>query len=230
VVLRGWWVPGSGERAVLLLHGKAGNRNGLETNIFELGRWYWERGYHVMMADMRGHGESGGKYVYFGVREHMDMLGWLRAFDPKVRYRWTLHGFSMGAVTALMMKDKEPARFERVVADAPWIDFDALVTQELWKRAKIPAFAYPYVKWVAKTFFGQSFKMADNVARVRRLCGQRVVYIFESDDALLPPLHRNLVKAKCPDATVKLFEGVGHVAAFKERPREYTAFLEGEGL
>ena len=229
LTLRGWWIPG-GEKAVLLLHGKGGNRNGRHTAIFSLGEWYWKRGYSVMMADMRAHGESEGRYIYFGVREHMDMLGWLRSVDAGRRYRWILHGFSMGAVTALMMKEKEPERFETVVADAPWIDFEALVRQELWNRAKIPAFAYPYVRWIAASFFGQSFKMADNTARVGRLCGERIVYIFESEDALLPPTHRKIVETKCPDAKVALFGGVGHVAAFRENPRAYLELLEAEGL
>ena len=230
LLLAGWWVPGKSDRAVLLLHGKAGNRNGRHTGVFDLGAWYWRRGYNVMLVDMRAHGESEGRYVTFGVREHADMLGWVRKIDPKNRYRRVIHGFSMGAVTALMMKEKEPGRFRTVVADAPWIDFDALVKQELWKRAFIPPFAYPYIRWVAETFFGISFKMADNTARVGRLCGQEILYIFEEKDTLLPPLHRKRVVKACPGADVVVFDGVGHVEAFRERREAYLRVLESKGL
>ena len=230
IVLRGWWIPGRGDRAVMLLHGKAGSRNGHHSGIFELGRWYWEQGYSVMMADMRAHGESGGRYVYFGVREHMDMLGWLRRLDPAGRYRWRLHGFSMGAVTALMMKEKEPARIDRVVADAPWIDFEALVKRELWRRAKIPAFAYPYVRWVARTFFGQCFKMADNVARCRRLCGKKILYIFEGRDRLLPPSQIRTLEEACPRAEIAFFAQAGHVEAFRLEPERYKEVLIKKGF
>ncbi|WP_457597664.1 alpha/beta hydrolase [Hydrogenimonas sp.] len=230
IVLRGWWVPGRGERAVLLLHGKGGDRNGEQTGIFELGRWYWERGYHVMMADMRGHGESGGKYTYFGVREHVDMLRWIDALDTKRRYRWALHGFSLGAATALMMQQKAPGRFTWVVADAPWIDFATLVKKELEKRAWLPPFTYPYVRWVAETFFGQSFKIADNQARCQRLCGRPVLYLFEDEDTLLTPYQRERLETLCPRAETVRFAGVGHVEAFRDDPKAYTETLKAHGL
>ena len=230
VTLKGWWVPGRSKRAVLLLHGKSGSRNGFHSGVFELGRWYHGRGYQVMMVDMRAHGESGGKYIYFGIREHADMLGWIQDLDPARRYRWSLHGFSMGAVTALMMADRSPGRFAKVVADAPWIDFERVVKQELWKRARIPYFAYPYIEWIAKTFFGQSFKLADNFDRCRRLCGKEILYIVEKDDHLLAPYHWTLLKKACLGAHIVFFEDVGHVQAFKEMPDRYTALLEKEGL
>ncbi|WP_201352504.1 alpha/beta hydrolase [Hydrogenimonas urashimensis] len=230
LVLKGWWIPGKGRKAVMLLHGKSGSRNGYHSGIFDLGQWYHSRGYHVMMADMRAHGESGGKYVYFGVRESCDMLGWLRKIDPLGEYRWVLHGFSLGAVTAMMMLEREPALFGKVVADAPWIDFEMLVKSELKKRAHLPPFTYPYVAWIAQNFFGQDFRAADNRGRCRRLCGRPILYIREEEDALLPPWHWRLLERACPQAKVALFEGVGHVEAFTECPRRYTKLLEAEGL
>ena len=228
--LKGWWIRAESDRAVLLLHGKAGCRNGFHSGVFDLGHWYHRRGYNVMMPDMRAHGESGGKYIYFGIREHADMLGWIQAIDPSYRFRWVLHGFSMGAVTALMMADRAPGRFRKVVADAPWIDFEGVVKQELWKRAHVPAFAYPYIRWIAKTFFGQQFKLADNRARCRRLCGKDILYITEENDHLIRPYHWEILKTACPEAKIVTFEGVGHVSAFKEQPARYTELLEKEGL
>jgi|GEM_PF-1415174 pimeloyl-ACP methyl ester carboxylesterase len=230
LLLKGWWIPAKSKRAVLLLHGNGGSRNGYHSGVFELGHVYHQRGFNVMMVDLRAHGESEGERVYFGVKEHEDMLGWLQAIDPKEEYQWYLHGFSMGATTVLMMAERESLRFVKVVADAPWIDFEALVKQELWKRASMPPFAYPYVRWIAETFFGQDFHFADNRERCRRLCDKEILYIFESEDALLPALHYEYLKQVCPSVKVRIFDGVGHVNAFKEHPERYVEVLKDEGV
>ncbi|WP_456485175.1 alpha/beta hydrolase [Hydrogenimonas sp.] len=227
VLLKGWWIPSKGSRAVLLLHGKGGSRNGYHSGIFDLAHWYRKNGWSVMLADMRAHGESGGKRVTFGLKEHEDMLGWLKHMDASMAYSWRVHGFSMGAVTALMMDEKEPGRFESVIADAPWIDFEKLAKQELWKRASLPPLFYGYIKWIAKNFFGQDFDFVDNRQRCKKLCGRNILYIFEAKDTLLGNLHKNILRRLCPVAKTVWFEETGHVEAFKAHPARYTQALEG---
>jgi len=226
ILLKGWWVPAESRKAVLLLHGNGGSRNGYHSGVFELGRRYHERGFNVMMVDLRAHGESGGKRIYFGVRESVDMLEWLKRFDSDWRYRWSLHGFSMGAATVLMMAEYAPERFDFVAADAPWIDFPYLVRQELWKRSRLPAFTYGYICWIAETFFGQNFTKADNRARCKKLCNRNVLYIFEGEDALIVPYHREILKKQCSEAKMRVFGKVGHVDAFKTSPERYMEMIE----
>ncbi len=224
--LKGWWIPADGERAVLLLHGKSGSRNGEFCGIFDLAKWYRDRGYAVMLPDLRAHGESGGDQTCFGIKESEELTAWIERLDPQKRYRWQIHGFSMGAVTALMMKERNPDRFERIIADGPWIDFGMLVRQELRKRAKLPAFAYPYVRRIAETFFDLPFDRVENRVRCAKLCGEKILYIFESEDKLLPPAQIETLKRACPEATIIRFPGVGHVEAFKENPRQYEKVIE----
>ncbi len=226
VVLRGWWVPAEGDEAVLLIHGNGGSRNGFTSGIFELGKWYRKRGFTVMMVDLRAHGESGGERIYFGVKESSDLLGWVEAIDSQSRFAWTIHGFSMGAVTALMMKEKAPAKFKKIVADAPWIDFHALVKQELWKRAHLPPLCYGYVRFLAKRVLGIDFNAADNRERCRKLCGEKNLYIFETEDRLVTPLHEEALKRVCPEAEIFEFAGAAHVEAFKEDPDRYLKKIE----
>jgi pimeloyl-ACP methyl ester carboxylesterase len=128
----------------------------------------------------------------------------------------------MGAVTALMMKEREPRRFEKVVADAPWIDFELLSKQELWRRADLPPLFYGYTKLVAKLFFDIEFKEADNRLRCKKLCKEPILYIFESEDTLVTKEHIGRLREACPDAEIAIFEKAGHVEAFKEMPERYT--------
>ena len=225
IVLRGWWIEAKSEKAVLLMHGKGGSRNGYHSAVFELARYYHEEGWNVMMADLRAHGESGGERVTFGLKEHADMLGWIDRLDEGSTYRWRIHGFSMGAATALMMAQTRPRFFESVIADAPWIDFGRLAKQELWRRAHLPPLFYGYVAWIAKRFFGQDFGFIDNRERCKDLCGREILYIFEEEDALLGRWHKDMLKRLCPTARIAWFEGAGHVEAFKTQPRKYLARL-----
>ncbi len=226
LTLRGWWIPAESEKAVLLLHGNGGSRNGYTSGIFELGRWYREQGFNVMMVDMRSHGESEGDRIGFGIKESEDLLGWVSRIDPESSFAWTIHGFSMGAVTALMMKEREPERFAKVVADAPWIDFHLLAKQELLRRAHLPPLFYGYVKIVARMVLGLDFDAADNRQRCKRLCGEKILYLFEREDRLVTPRHVGILREICPEADIVEFEGVGHVEAYLTFSERYTNLLK----
>lgn len=66
-------------------------------------RHYADRGWNVLLPDLRGHGESEGNYVGYGWDDRLDMVAWcswILRRDPKARI--VLHGVSMGAATALM--------------------------------------------------------------------------------------------------------------------------------
>ncbi|BDY12652.1 alpha/beta hydrolase [Hydrogenimonas cancrithermarum] len=225
ILLKGWWIPAKSLKAVILLHGKGGSRNGYHSGVFDLGRRYHEAGWNVMMVDLRAHGESGGNRVTFGLKEHRDMLGWLDRIDASGLYSWRIHGFSMGAATALMMLECAPERFKSVVADASWIDFGRLARQELWRRAALPSFFYGYVERIAKTLFGQDFDFVDNRRRCEKMCGRNILYLFEKDDALLGTWHGEKLRSLCPDARIVWFEGTGHVEAFKTFPQRYMRIV-----
>lgn len=219
--LAGWWIP-SGEKAVLLLHGKSGSRNGQHTNIFDLARWYHAQGYSILMPDLRAHGQSQGRYSGFGYKDADDMLGWIAQVDPQQHYRWNIHGFSMGAVVALKMKAARGERFEKIVADAPWIDFETLVRQELWKRAKLPGWSYPYMRLLARMLLDIDFAQADIRETLQQLDPEGMLFIFEADDRMINAHHRGVLQAALPAAHMQVFADSKHVEAFINRPAAYT--------
>lgn len=64
---------------------------------------FMEKGYHLLMPDLRGHGDSEGTYVGFGYHDHYDILGYIdliRERDPAAEI--FLLGVSMGAATVMM--------------------------------------------------------------------------------------------------------------------------------
>lgn len=73
------------------------------TSVGHFARHHAERGWNVLVPDLRGHGRSEGAYIGFGWDDRLDIVAWcawIARRDPQARI--VLHGVSMGASTALM--------------------------------------------------------------------------------------------------------------------------------
>lgn len=80
-----------------------------------------QEGWRCVLVDLRGHGESTGRQIYFGIKETRDMSQLLDALarDNKLAEPVAAVGESYGAVLALRWKTVEP-RVHSVVAIAPY--------------------------------------------------------------------------------------------------------------
>lgn len=95
IPISAWYVKKSRSKVVILLAGRHSNR---EKNIAKA-RIYLEKGYSVLMPDLRGTGKSGGKVISFGWHERKDLLTLHRFLRANGFTEIAAHGFSMGAAT-----------------------------------------------------------------------------------------------------------------------------------
>ena len=119
--LRAWSVRPSqpNGNAVLLLHGLGDNRAGM-TGYAEL---LLNHGFSVLMPDSRGHGQSGGALVTFGLLETDDIHRWLDWIEQNEHPHCIFGlGESMGAAQLLQSLRSE-TRFCAVVAESPFASF-----------------------------------------------------------------------------------------------------------
>jgi len=96
--LAGWFLPGAGHGAVLLLHGAKSNRLVLVDRM----RFLRDAGYSTLAIDFQAHGESTGDLITLGRLESLDArsaLAWLRARLPGEPV--AALGISMGGAAAL---------------------------------------------------------------------------------------------------------------------------------
>jgi len=109
---------------VLLLHGFGVAQFSMLPWAFPLA----QDGWRCVLVDLRGHGESTGKRVYFTVLETNDMNQLLAqlARDKELAQPVALMGESYGAVLALRLKSVDP-RLGPVVAIAPFANFSNAV-------------------------------------------------------------------------------------------------------
>ena len=165
-VLRGWFFTpeASNGNVVLVLHGISDSRGG----VMGLARLFVENHYTVLAPDNRGHGESGGELVTYGLRERDDVrrwVDWLEASEhPRNVYGM---GESLGAAVLLQSLERE-TRFSAVVAECPFADFERVAVDRVAQRIPGPlavgrALAAPMV-WSAFVYargkYGVDFRGA----------------------------------------------------------------------
>lgn len=132
--IRAWsFAPPTAARGtVVLLHGIRDSKRGQ----VESARRHAAAGIRALVVDSRGHGESSGRFLTYGVQESRDLVQLVDALARRgeLERPLALVGSSYGAATAIMAAAIEP-RVDTVVATAP---FSSL-------RAVVPA----YVEWIA---------------------------------------------------------------------------------
>ena len=95
-----------------------------------LWKYVEKKGYRVLLPDQRAHGESGGRYITFGIQERRDCAAW--AFYLRDRFGpahpLVLEGMSMGSATVLMAAGVPlPETVTGIVADCGYTSPDAIL-------------------------------------------------------------------------------------------------------
>lgn len=119
----GWFLRGiSGAPAIVLNHGYGKNR----AELLNLGVKLCESGYHVLLPDLRGHGNSAVSYSSLGVYEKGDLIAAINYLKAKKNVQGQLmvdgsrvgvYGVSLGGYSALTAAAENPT-IKVIVADS----------------------------------------------------------------------------------------------------------------
>ena len=143
LILRGWYIESEHRGPTLVfVHGIDGVRSG--NNAVQLASMMMDRGFDVLMFDLRGHGSSDGDRVSGGDHERQDVLA---AFDFLEERGVPLSdvgvlGFSMGAGTAALALAEAPS-VDALVLDSPYANVSDLISQEIGNRSVLPGWSAP---------------------------------------------------------------------------------------
>jgi len=131
----GWFLAHEKPAPTLILsHGYGANRSELLTLSFEL----WKAGYHVLVYDLRGHGESPVKWSGLGTYEKDDLLSAIKfvrerktekglsLFDGRVG----LYGVDLGGYISLAAAAQDPM-VKAVAVDSVYPDVDHFIKAHL---------------------------------------------------------------------------------------------------
>jgi pimeloyl-ACP methyl ester carboxylesterase len=221
LTLRGWLFRRSGARKGLIvyLHGIGDNRRGGAA----LAERFVPKGWDVLAYDARGHGESGGDFCTYGVKEKRDLV---RALDAAGSPRVVLFGSSLGGAVALQAAPLDP-RIRGVIAEAPFSSLDTVV------RDRAPWFASKREVDEALRLAGERAGFAAGDAspeRAARHVTAPVLLIHGAEDDETPPAHSQRIEsALAGPKRLILVEGATHRDALAGAAtwREIESWLAG---
>ncbi|CVI70636.1 2-succinyl-6-hydroxy-2, 4-cyclohexadiene-1-carboxylate synthase [Clostridiales bacterium CHKCI001] len=154
-------------RYVILVHGY----NGKGLDMAGMARQFYERGYHIIMPDLRAHGQSDGLARGMGWTDHFDLMEWISCIIARFpEAEIILMGISMGAATVMMAAGESlPSNVKACIEDcgysSVWEEFES-VQKEIFH---LPAFPMLYVaSFVCRIRAGFWLQEADCVKQIQK--------------------------------------------------------------
>ena len=227
IKLVGWFVPGDGNGATIVVsHGSGGNGPG----TYPLVAFLNQAGYHLFLFDHRAHGQSGGKSTTFGPREVRDLVGavaYLRTRPDVNADAIGAIGCSMGSGIVIGAAAEEPA-IKAVVAESAYADLG-----QVWDRFGYVGLRNTSISWS----WGKPMQLAtwiwtgEWIARFKpeqiidRISPRAVLIIHGDQDpsACTVDDARRLYQAAQQPKELWIVPGAGHCAARALYPEEYQA-------
>ncbi len=196
--LRGWLVPSSGNRAIILLHGiHAYAWGGHELEITSA---YTSAGFHVLLLDLRAHGQSDGEYVGLGLLERGD----IRAVVDELLGRGFaagkigIHGTSYGAAVALLAT-AEIEEIGAIVADSAFADVRDVIAMEIQRESGLPEyvgeFLLPGIDLLGRQLYSIDLTQSVPEHIIGRISPRSVLLIHGTEDSMIPFEHAERLKA-----------------------------------
>ncbi|MFT5357867.1 MAG: pimeloyl-ACP methyl ester carboxylesterase [Polyangiales bacterium] len=212
-IVRGWLVePASPPRGTLvMLHGIRSSK----ASLLPAARGHATQGFRVLVVDSRGHGESSGPFLTYGVKEAQDLLALTSALEAEglLSPPLIVLGTSYGAATAIQYAALDE-RVDFTIAVAPFASLQDVV----------PA----YIEWILGPFAGlvpahivveildECQRLADfdptdasplnAAARIRR----PVRILHSQDDERIPIAHARDIAAALEDGELVEIAGASH--------------------
>jgi pimeloyl-ACP methyl ester carboxylesterase len=196
---------------LVLLHGIRMDRR----SLVQLGVAFSDAGYRAALVDLRGHGESTGRYLTYGEVETRDLSALLDALGQRAPLgRVGVYGFSYGAAVALELGARD-ARVQAVVAAAPFASLREVVLDYRDRYLPFPLRSIPDAWFEQAVDQASQFALfdPDASAPIQAISSSHAhqLLIHGTRDDQVPLRHsRELARAAGPLAQIITLEGASH--------------------
>lgn len=187
--LKGWLIPSTGDRALVVIHGvHSQSRDG---SLVELAHAYTDAGFHVLLFDLRGHGQSAGEHVGLGWLERGDVRAAVnelteRGFEAG---KIGIHGLSYGAAVSLLAAP-EIEEIGAVIADSAFADARDVITLEIQRETGLPLaigeLILPGVNVLARRLYALDIRKAAPERIIDRISPRPILLIHGTEDSIIP--------------------------------------------
>lgn len=207
-------------RWVVLAHGYGSRREKMRN----IGSFYAQKGYHVLIPDMRAHGRSEGGYIGMGWLDRMDLLLWIDEIlkqDPQAEI--VLHGVSMGGASVMMVSGEPlPSQVKCIVEDCGYTSAWDIFADELDYLFHLPPFPIMEISNAAvRLRAGYDLKEASALNQVKK-CITPMLFIHGGNDTFVrPEMAEELYAAASCEKELLLIPGAGHGESYLREPETY---------
>ncbi len=216
--------PVVGGAGVVLVHGHESSRTWeFYQNFPALAAALQANGYHVVMIDLRGHGESGGERFSFGHLERYDVMAAvdLLLAEGVPPGRVGVLGVSMGAATAIGAAADDP-RIGALWADSGYADIRPII-EARWPSASGLPMAFLHGTLLAHRLrFGFDLGGVRPEDEIVRVPPRPIQLVHGTADVTVPYEHARRLAA-ASGAGLWTLPGVAHAAIYPGDPDAYTA-------
>ena len=224
--LHAQWVPAEKPMAtIILFHGYHTHHIHDFAGIYGL---YHRLGLNLLLVRQRAHGESGGPYITFGVKERKDVLAWI---DHHNRVHGMdnvfLGGMSMGASTVLFAAGEDlPPNVRGITADCGFSSPAEILGHIIRRDFHLPPkLVLPLMEIWARTLGGFSLYECNSRKSLAR-SKIPVLFIHGKADTFVPcSMSRANYEACASRKCLVTIPGAGHGLSYPVAPQHYRDTL-----
>lgn len=201
---------------VLVLHGVISSGRAMLPHARRLAA----HGYRAVLVDLRGHGQSDGEYMTYGLEESADLVRVIDALAARrlISGRLGVLGVSYGATTAIHLAGRDP-RIDSVVAVAPFSNLRDVVPD--FGRTVLPGVGSLVSDQALAAGIDEAGKqagfdpdLADACQALQRTSAP-VLVIHGEEDWMVPTYHGRRLHEAAPDhSELRLLPCTGHLTAW----------------
>ena len=158
-----------------------------------------KNGWTALMADQRGHGESQGRTISFGIQERWDVLDWIDWAVSRFGEETPIFlvGVSMGAATVLMASALDlPPQVKGIWADCSYSSPEAVLRHTIRRRHLPEGLAWAFTRLGGRLFGGFDIKEAAPLEAVKE-ARVPILLIHGQADTMVPHAMAQELKDAC---------------------------------
>lgn len=219
------WLPAGKDTPLIAVLAHGYSSRGRDMAAFA--RLFHVLGYHVLIPDARGHGDSGGDYIGFGWPDRLDLVQWTKTVLSRygTSCRMVLFGISMGGATVMMASGEAlPEQVHVIIEDCGYTSAHDQLAFQLKRMYNLPA--TPLIQatsLVTRHLAGYGFEEASALEQIKRNT-RPTLFIHGTEDTFVPTsMVHTLYEACMAQKELYLVEGAGHGMAYATDRETYKA-------